>query len=319
VRWSGGAPGEEWLIENLLIIESDAEGRVLKNVGLELDQREEAERELHRHAEAIHSARAARARSEQAFDAGDWTAMRALTRPDFVYEDRRSHARVQGDADVWIEAAQLINRRSARYTRESITELGATIAVDLVHWEGRDGWEADVLQLTHVDEHERLVASINFDPDDRRAAFEEALRRFRMGEGAPYLETLDAIRKYGEAFGARDLVALRSAIADDFVFHDHRLNRLGRVDGADAYIESVGTLHDLAPEVVAETVALVAIDHHGRVGRTRIRGEDVGGGEFESEYFGVFIVGDGKIARYEFFDTEDEALTRFAELKPRSS
>jgi hypothetical protein len=100
------------------------------------------------------------------------------------------------------------------------------------------------------------------------------------------------------------------------VFHDHRVNRLGRVDGADTYIQSVETLHGLAPEVIAETLALVAIDHHGRVGRTRIRGEDVGGGAFESEYYGVFIVTAGKVARYEFFDSEDSAMARFAELKP---
>ncbi|HTL84705.1 MAG TPA: nuclear transport factor 2 family protein [Acidimicrobiia bacterium] len=316
VRWSGGSPGEEWLIENLLVIESDAEGRVLKNVGLELDQRDEAERELRCHTDAPHPARAARARSERAFDAGDWTAMRALTTPDFVYEDRRAHALVRGDADVWVKAAELIDRRSARYSREAVTELGATIAVDLVNWKGTDGWEADVLQLTQVDERGQLVASINFDPDDRRAAFDEALQRFRAGEAAPYVATLDAIRRYGEAFGARDLVALRSAIADDFVFHDHRVNRLGRVDGADTYIQSVETLHGLAPEVIAETLALVAIDHHGRVGRTRIRGEDVGGGAFESEYYGVFIVTAGKVARYEFFDSEDSAMARFAELKP---
>jgi class 3 adenylate cyclase/ketosteroid isomerase-like protein len=453
VRWCGGAPGEEWVIENLLVIEADEQGRVVANVGLELDQRDEAESELrtrflngegarhseiaetmfafaeawsahdiaqiaemmapdlvveeHRHAgqgvisgkaayletlkvifqlygetrletiefvvhnergmvsisrmrgrdveggeieilftqatrirdrqlvrfdifeiedldQAVHllaasshPASLARRESERAFDARDWNAMRALAVPGFVYEDRRAHALVHGDVETWIKAAGLIDQ-SARYSRESVAEIGATIAIDLVHWRGANGWEADVLQLTQVDELGRLMASLNFDSDDRRTAFDEALRRFRDTEGAPYVGTLDALARYGEAFGGRDLVRLRAAITEDFVLHDHRPNGLGGIEGADAYVASVSALHDLAPHVAAETTALMVVDHHGRVGRTRMRGEDVGGGAFESEYYGTFLVRDGKVARYELFDTASAALARFDELRPRA-
>ena len=83
-----------------------------------------------------------------------------------------------------------------------------------------------------AEDRKRRVAVINFDPDDRRAASWELLERLAWRVCWP-VEGFRAMRNH-------DLVRFRAALADDFVFDDHRRTGVGRIVG---YFRHRGRLH----------------------------------------------------------------------------
>jgi ketosteroid isomerase-like protein len=106
-------------------------------------------------------------------------------------------------------------------------------------------------------------------------------------------------------------------LADDYVVHDHRLARLGVIEGAEVYVDSAVSMWELAPNVEIEG-AVLRRDRHGSVSVTRTFGTLAEGGTFENLYVSVTIVERGRVARSELFEPEDvdAALARFAELRP---
>jgi hypothetical protein len=200
-------------------------------------------------------------------------------------------------------------------SRERLATQGDRIVLDRVVWTGRGGGtEVEYLRLSEVDAHGRLASSIVFDPEDRRAAFGEAFRRFLAGEaaGVPWPASLLAL---GAAFGRRDWNAMRRALSDDIVIRDHRPLGLG-VTTAEEWIASLRAATDLAPDVSTETFRTLAWNRHGRVTMLRLIGTLRDGGPFENVFIGVQLADGEHMTGYEFFDVTDadRALARFEEL-----
>ena len=114
---------------------------------------------------------------------------------------------------------------------------------------------------------------------------------------------------------------MRAVLADDLVVDDRRRAGLGRVDGADAYVESIAVLWNLAPDIQVDGRVGLALERHGLVSAGRDFGTLAEGGAFERQRVAVLIVAGGRITRFEMFDVEDvdAALARFAELRPKTS
>ena len=125
-----------------------------------------------------------------------------------------------------------------------------------------------------VDAEGRVVASIVFDPDDRRAASAELLARDPRS---------DAVER---AMSDHDLDRLRAALPDDFVLNDHRRTGLGQL-GSDDYIASLAALFEQAPDVIIEPLYTVAVEEHGNLAVVRMFGTLADGGEFESVICGL--------------------------------
>ena len=110
-------------------------------------------------------------------------------------------------------------------------------------------------------------------------------------------------------------------LADDLAFRDHRtLGLLGTLS-ADEWVESLRIQADLAPDVAAERLQILACNRHGRVDVTQVFGTMREGGPFENVFVDVIVTGGEHIQGFEVFDVgaADQALARFAELCARST
>jgi hypothetical protein len=257
-----------------------------------------------------------RDRIQEAYDASDWPALRALVSPDFTYDDRRVWTQLAGDAEFWIKSMRTTRAGGARLERELIGTFGERIALERFLWHGepdRRPFEVELVALTEIDAHGRLRASISLDLDDRRAAFAEAQTRFAAGEAAA-IGGQEPIAVFECAFARRDWAALRESLAPSVHVQDCRTPSLG-VFHRDGYVESLRTLVNLAPDVRRETFRILAWNRHGRVALSRRCGTVPDGGPFENVVVGVFLTAGDHIQRYETFDVgdADHALARFAE------
>src|SRR5262249_38599760 len=123
-------------------------------------------------------------RVHEAVESQDWNALRALCAPTLVYDDRRRGLRTTGDVEMWLASVQYIFSLRTRATRTLLATSGDRLALNRNLWTGaadRPTFEIETLSVTEVDTKGRLVARILFDPDDRRAAFDEAHARFVAG------------------------------------------------------------------------------------------------------------------------------------------
>ena len=173
---------------------------------------------------------------------------------------------------------------------------------------GADGGEFDgeFLRLCEVDSEGRLLAVIHFDPDDRRAASRELLER------GP---------EFGRALRDRDLARIRALLPEDFSFHDHRRTGPGRLASGD-YIAWLGSLFESSPDALIELERVIAREAHGTVSIGHTWGTLAGGGDFESRFVQLDLMGDGGAARaWELFELEDLdlALARLAEFRAAGS
>jgi ketosteroid isomerase-like protein len=267
---------------------------------------------------APNAASRARDRTREASAARDWPALRALVSDDFVFDDRSKRALVTGGVELWIESMKQFAGPGTGYERELVATLGERIALDRLAWAGEtdDGirWEADRLRLTEVDAEGRIRASINFDDDDRRAAFDEAHARFVSGEAvsAPaqtVMLTLD------RALARRDWPTFRACLADDLVYRDHRKLGLGTL-GCDELVAAVRVHRDLATDLRTEKHRLIAWNRHGCVAVMHQYGTVPGGGPFENVFLRMIVADGDRVRHFETFDVADadQALARFEDL-----
>ena len=260
----------------------------------------------------------ARDRSYEAWQAGDWAALRALASPDFTFEDRGKRALVSGDVDVWIENQQFVRAESgARITRALTGTAGDRISLERILWTGgpaESPVEREHLRLTDVDAAGRIRASIRFDLDDRAAAFAEAHARFVAGEAAATGGQAPLVA-LSVAMARHDWETLHGCLAPDAVVHDHRMLSLGEL-GPEQWVESLRVQVDLAPDVKAEGFRILGWNRHGRVLVCRRFGTLRDGGPFENFFVTVELSDGDRIPRYEIFDVADadRALARFEEL-----
>ncbi|HXJ34119.1 MAG TPA: nuclear transport factor 2 family protein [Candidatus Eisenbacteria bacterium] len=247
-----------------------------------------------------------------------WEALRALASPDFTFDDRRKRSMVTGDFELYTKNMEFIRSQPRlRVTRELLGTTGDRIAVErLVQVGGPDGgeFEIDLVALVEVDAAGRLVAVVNWDPDDRYAAFDEAHARFVAGEAgsAPAQAVILAL---DHALTRRDWLAFRACLADDLVYRDHRKLGLGTL-ACDELVAAVRVHRELASDLRTETHRLLAWNRHGCVAVMHQYGTVPDGGPFENVFLRMVVADGDRVRHFETFDVADadQALARFEEL-----
>jgi class 3 adenylate cyclase len=260
----------------------------------------------------------ARDRQAEAFVARDWEALLALAGSDFVFDDRGRRALVTGDAETWIRSMQFTSQPGFRAESSLLAALGDRICLDTVGWRakpGGDAFEFDRVRIIEVDGDGRLRTLLYFDPEDRPAAFAEALRRFVSGEAGGCISTR-LLAEFLRALNDRDWPALRETYTADFALTDLRPLGLGVLD-RDTWIASLQATVELSVGLAFEVSRVLAWNDRGVVVVLRRHGSmPEGGGRFENFPIGVALTRGDRIARYELFDEAEgeRALARFEEL-----
>jgi hypothetical protein len=339
VVYEGASEGSAYQIPFVGVLEIDEHGKFLRNdlydperIDLALERFAElsdqdlqapAEREvLHVNPNAVTAAfdRWAAAYDEGAAT-GDWTAMRDLYAPEMVWEDRQRLSQLSGDRELSIESSRERAAIGARPEWRAVATAGERVAVARVLWTGgppEGRFELENLAVGEVDASGAVTALILFDPQDIRAAQREAWTRWAAID-PDVAQSLEFITELTDAWNAQDANRLRACMDDDIVVEDHRRAGLGRIEGADAYVQTNVVLWDLAPDQRIEYGLFpLAIGPHGVLATLRRWGTLPHGGEFESVYLTLGIVERGRVTRSEMFETDafDEALARFDELRP---
>jgi ketosteroid isomerase-like protein len=306
-----------------IVLTTVARGRITRHEFFELDDLDKALARLEDlRPEPLrippNAATRANERSYKFIAARDWPAYRALTSADFTFDDRRKRSLVSGDIELFIKNLEVVNSwQVSRRTIEPVATVGDRIALDRLAFAGnRDGstFEGEFLRLTEIDADGQLRAVMHFDPDDRRAAFDEAQARFVNGE-ATGCHAQALIQAFGGAIAGHDWDGLRKFFVDGLVLCDRRKLSFGEIP-CGKLIESLHVLSDLGPDVGGELLQILEWNDYGRVQVIRQFGTTREGGAFETIFVPVLVVRDDHIVAYEIFDVgdADHAVARFREL-----
>jgi hypothetical protein len=253
------------------------------------------------------------------YAARDWDAICEMLADDYYSDDRR---RVVGAGVRRGRDAEIINMRAiadlwiTNMTSSVIATRGERLILTRARYSGHDqrpeAFNTEVLGIVEIDDHERIVARVGFDPDDIAAAFTELDARYLAGEAAAHSRTWSAINDGFTALNRHEMPATSS----DFVDVDHRrgvafapgelmrylragweVNRETR-----SYVEAVHRLNDLGA-VVTHTAQLTSREGFDADWRT----------------IEIFTVEGNSVNRAEIFDEADldTALARFDELHPQ--
>ena len=262
------------------------------------------------------SATRAMDRWEAALAAGDRRAIEDLTAESLVFDDRRALNRTTGDLTAWRRTTEATLASNVRLERLVLSTLGDRLELERQHWAGEvDGAVIDGESLTirEVDASGHFTAVVIFDADDRVAANDELMERFRLSEEGAVLPGV--IFEAGRAVHHRDVAGIRATLADDFEYVDHRPLGVGRID-ADAYVEFFESLLSETSDSVRETMHALRISPAGAVEMARYEGHTLDGAVYEIVWTQVTVVRDGRLAVIENYspDDVDAALARFDEL-----
>jgi len=257
-------------------------------------------------------------RLHEAREAGDWDALGALCAPALALDDRRRSILLTGDRDMVIATSRFAASQGVRATRTLLSTAGDRLALEhLLYWAGAadaPDLEVEALIITEIDSEGRVIATIAFDPDDRRAASAEFFERY-VQSGADGMPR--GVIEFLRGLNDHDLVRARTGLCDDFVFDDHRHVGLGRLEGGDAYIASIAAAFELTRDLRVDVLYAVAMAKHGRVVVARAAGANTEGGDFETLYAALVLFRGEQIAGIEAFEPEDlvAALARFEDLR----
>jgi ketosteroid isomerase-like protein len=258
-------------------------------------------------------------RMHDAFHRRDWQAIEQMLAPSLLFDDRRRTLRLTGGRDLMLESMRLIaTRPTIRVTGTVLATAGDRVALHRLRWSGGtpgSEFEVEYLGVVEVDAEGHLTASISFDLDDHRAASRELFERFARIDVVPRRPPAETDLLL--AFLDHDLARCRAILPADFVMDDHRRTGMGRIEGADAYMEAVAALFDQAPDAVVEPLYEVARGEHGVLNVARTFGTLAEGGEFESVYVWLAHYDADRFVGAELFEVEDldTARVRFEELR----
>ena len=180
------------------------------------------------------------------FAARDWDAIADTVARDIVDEDRRRvvNAGIRHGRDALIANMRAIAEVGAESVTSSVVATrGERLALNRVRFSMRGGEvSAEVLNIAEIDADDRVAASVQFDPDDIDAAFEELDARYLAGEAAPYSDTWSVITRGYAALNRREI----PATSPDWVNIDHRRSTTFEPGDLPAYIRA---LWDVASDV----------------------------------------------------------------------
>jgi hypothetical protein len=167
----------------------------------------------------------------------------------------------------------------------------------------------ELLTVTEVNDGDLVHQSVDFDPDDIDAAFEELEPRYLAGEAAAHAHTWSVVAKGYAALNRRELPATTA----DWVNVDHR-----HVTGFEpgGYFAFVRAAWDVAPDMRRTIQAVHRLNTLGAVITHTGYATSREGFDAEWRTFVLLTVEGNLISRCELFDETDidAALARFDEL-----
>ena len=157
------------------------------------------------------------------FAARNWAALAEILTDDSFVDDRRPvvNAGLWDGRDAVIANLQAVAEAAANIT-SVIATRGERLALTCIHSSNRDpgqgDFAVDMLNIVEIDTDERIVAHVEFDPNDMDAAFEELEARYLVGEGAAHAHAWSVIARTYAAFNRHELPSTTT----DSVYIDHR-------------------------------------------------------------------------------------------------
>ncbi len=337
--WRGGPAGGRFEVEYFGLSEVDEAGRIASLIAFDLDAESAARNEAR--ARSIAGADASPARFEplrpnplrippnaaaRALDrwqkhteARDLEAVAELLAPSFAFEDRRRLVRDSGDREKMLASVRVAITSGASLSQTLLATAGDRLALVHQNFALFDGArrlsEIETLLVAEVDAEGRVVATVGFDPDDRRGAGSEMFERLAQGDAAPSA-WMTWWRMIGRALLAHDLASVRAALPADYVFHDRRRTGAGRLEGADTYVGWLAALYEQSPDAVIEPLYFAAVETHGTLAVGHTFGTLAAGGAFENVFVQLLCSGENLIVELFELDDLEPARARFAELRP---
>jgi hypothetical protein len=251
----------------------------------------------------------------------DWDALRTLCAP-VAWEDRRRLVRLSGDCEMVVANCQLIARAGTHRSSTLLATAGDRLALHRQLWTGAPKgqvWESEILTLVEVDAEGRMVACVDFDADDLRAASVELLERQNRSEAAASLPA--ALLQFGRTLLDHDLARVRAVLPPEFYVDDHRRTGFGRLETADEYMAALAALLELSPDVASTPLYVVATAEHGTLTVGHTFGTLTSGGRFESVWVALMLMRGERPIGMELFEVEnlDCARARLEELRPNAA
>jgi class 3 adenylate cyclase len=261
-------------------------------------------------------------RAEALIRAGDWDGLRALYARDFVFDDRTRIAQVTIDLAQFLDMVRRTAEEPSVNDTTTIATFGDRIAVTYSRFSGQwstGAWDFEQVSVGEVDPDGVFTSVVMFEVGDRRAAFAEARALFVAGEGAATREVHKTISAFEDMWRARDWAALRALLHPEFSARDHRALRIMPAEqSGEEWVTSEVGFAQLAPDVDAEPLRIVAWNDRGAVMLYRVSGTTSDGSAFENVLLNLIAV-DAATGRYmasEIFDADDvdAALARLREF-----
>jgi hypothetical protein len=248
--------------------------------------------------------------------ARDWDTLAEMFTADISNEDRRRvvNAEIRAGRDSVIEDLQAsVNVIGIAYTTAHVIGTrGERLVLIRAHLGSNDRPEEvefDVLQLTEIDDDDRVAAVVTFDADDLDAAFQEIDARYLANEPPPSAHAYSVV---GGAYAALNRREIPST-TPDWANGDHRK---GATVAPGDLVEFVRAAWELEGELYNY---IEAVHRIGRLGAVVTR-VTIGTSrdEFDAEWrtIDLMTVDGDLVSRFEMYDVSDldKALARFDEL-----
>jgi hypothetical protein len=242
-----------------------------------------------------------------------------------VWEDRRPIVRLSGGVDLFMASLrERLASGASHCDRAIVGTAGDRVAIARVLWAGGPpdgGFEVEMFIVIEVNEAALWTAVIFIDPDDWRAAQREAWKRW-VAIDPTAAQITKGLGDGLDAYNSKDPEQLRACLAEELVVEDRRRTGTGRVDGREAYMQSLVAMSELVTDARLEGGQFwLAVAPDWGLFTHRLVGNVLGGGEFEIEYLALLSVQGGRARRLELFeiDAADAALARFEELRAESA
>ncbi|MGH7895900.1 MAG: nuclear transport factor 2 family protein [Candidatus Binatia bacterium] len=183
-------------------------------------------------------------------------------------------------------------------------------------------YEADYVLLIEVDAHGRRERIEVFAADRLGDAVARLYERYAelLADGPARARAAATARSVAALplLGPPDVDLYAAALSPDLEFADHRIAAIGSARGAEAYMDWVRSLFEVADDITTRADDILGLRPGALLVRWINAGtQRVGGGAFERHLLMFWIFGaDGLVTCIEQFDVghEAEALTRFDEL-----
>jgi hypothetical protein len=251
------------------------------------------------------------------FAARNWAAIAEILADGSFVDDRRRvvNAGFWDGRDVVIANMQAVDEAGSDITSTVIATRGERLVLTRICSPNRDPrhgeFGVEMLGIAEIDDDERIVAHVVFEPDDINAVFEELDARYLAGEAAAHSHTWSVIAGIYAAFNRRELPAA------DWVNIDHRR---GTPFASSDLTATIRASLDLTPDLSIYIEAVHRLGSFGAVLTNTSYGTSPEGFDAEWRMIQLLTVAGDRINCLELFDETDldAALARFEELHPQA-